>query len=156
MNSDIQINLANNSDKLQLLTFFQHYHQLQISSKRVDCFLHHNFTVVAKDKAKIIGLVQWSIKENPQSGVVELEEFYVLEAYRQQGIGTAILDFALKSIANYFKSHHLQLRRIYLFVSQNNLPARKLYEKAGFKNQASLDNLFADDQTELFYCLDVI
>ena len=151
--NNYSISLASISDKPELLTFFQHYQNQDLINKRVDCYFTHNFTVVAKDQNKIVGVLQWYQKEDPKSGVVEFEEVYVLEDYRGQGIATAILKFAIQSVKDYFKKIKITPRKIYLFVGQNNSPARHLYEKLGFKNIAPVGNLFSDPEPELFYCL---
>lgn len=152
---DITINLATQIDKFELIKFFQHYKNQDLIENRVSCYLSHNFTVVAKDQQKIVGVLQWYLKENPKAGVVEFEEIFVLEKYRRQGIGTKILIQAISSVQDHFKKLAIRPRKIYLFVSQNNTPARALYEKVGFVNISPVGTLFNDLETELFYCLNL-
>ncbi|MDD4893559.1 MAG: GNAT family N-acetyltransferase [Candidatus Rickettsiella isopodorum] len=150
---NIKITLAKKRDRKKLSEFFKHYRVSSLIKNRTDCFLTHNFTVVAKDKEKIVGVIQWSVKEDPKAGVAEFEELYVLEDYRELGIGSLLLEFAIQSVKKYFLKIRVKPRKIHLFVSESNMKARALYEKLGFKNVASVGTLFADKETELFYCL---
>ena len=45
----IKIALATEKDKKQLLTFFKQYKVKKVFNNRVECYLSHNFTIVAKD-----------------------------------------------------------------------------------------------------------
>lgn len=155
MNKNIKISEATRADEPELLTFFKHYNVDEITRGRVECYLSHNRTIVAKDGNKVVGVVQWYVKEDPKAGVVEFEEFYVLEDYRGQGIGTEIFRTAIESAKNYFNKIGIKLRKIYFFVSESNTNARKLYEKLGFANVTCVGNLFGDEEPELFYCLNV-
>lgn len=79
--TNIEVSLATEEDRQQLLEHFKHYLNQEIIEKRVDCYLYHNFTVVAKDKDRVVGVVQWYVKENPRDGIVEFEEVHILEQY---------------------------------------------------------------------------
>jgi len=152
---DIKITLATEKDKKQLLEYFKHYKVEEIIKKRIDSYLSHNFTVVAKDQDKIVGILQWYIKENPQAGVVEFEEVHVLDNYRGRGIGSSIVKFAIQSVRDYFKKIDINPRKIFLFVSKDHKAARALYEKYGFKFISDVDNLFSDNEIESFYSLNL-
>jgi len=99
---DIKVIRASNEDRTPLLKFFRHYKIKEIAQNRVDCYLSHNFTVIAKDKEKIVGILQWYVKEDPNAGVVEFEEVNVLEDYRGRGIGSLIVKSAIQSVKSYF------------------------------------------------------
>jgi len=152
---DIKITLATEKDKKQLLEYFKHYKVEEIIKKRIDSYLSHNFTVIAKDQDKIVGILQWYIKENPQAGVVEFEEVHVLDNYRGRGIGSSIVKFAIQSVRDYFKKIDINPRKIFLFVSKDHKAARALYEKYGFKFISDVDNLFSDNEIESFYSLNL-
>ena len=153
--SDIKITLATERDKEQLLEYFKHYKVEEIIENRIDSYLSHNFTVVAKDQDKIVGVLQWYIKENPQAGVVEFEEVHVLDNYRGRGIGSSIVKFAIQTVRDYFKKIDINPRKIFLFVSKDNKAAKTLYEKYGFKFISEVDDLFSDDEIESFYSLNL-
>jgi ribosomal protein S18 acetylase RimI-like enzyme len=149
----ISISEATLKDSDQLKQFFSHYKIKDYIEKRVSYYLNCNHIIVAKDNKKIIGTIQWLIKEDPSLGVVEIEEVNVLMAYQKLGIGSKMMGFTLDLIKKYFKENNLNLRKIYLFVSESNLAAQKFYEKFGFKMGTKIKNLFSDSENELFYIL---
>ncbi len=152
--NNIKITIATKKDKEQLLIWFKHYKINQFIEKRVDCFLEHNSTIVAKDRNKIIGVLQWYVKENPNEGVAEIEEVFVSEKYRGQGIASLLITFAIKTIWEYFIKFNFKPRKVFVFVGKENIPAIKVYEKYGFKFVCSVGNLFHDEE-ELFYTLNL-
>ena len=77
--AEIKYSMAKKKDKNQLLKWFSHYGSRGIVKRRVDCYLSHNFTVVAKDKEKIVGVLQWYPKEHPKDGIAEIEEVFISE-----------------------------------------------------------------------------
>ncbi len=147
------IQVADNNDKEELINYFNHYKNEKIIKNRVESYLKYNKMIIAKENNKIVGVLQWHIKENPQSGVVEFEEIFVNKELRGKGIGSKLVDFAIKDVKEYFISNNLKSRKIFLFTNKNNIPARKLYEKYGFKFIAELNELFSDNEKEAFYCL---
>ena len=149
----IKIALATEKDRNQLLIFFKHYKVKKVINNRVDCYLSHNFSIMAKDKNKIVGVLQWYIKENPQNGLVEFDEVFVFEGYRGKKIGSSMVEFAIQSVKNFFKKNKINPRRIYLFVSENNKVARALYEKYNFKYVSNIGYLFSDKEKDLMYIL---
>lgn len=153
--TDIKIALATKKDKKQLLGYFKHYKVKEILEHRVDCYLSHNFTVVAKYKDKIVGTLQWYVKEDPKMGIVEFEEIHVLENYREKGIGSLIINFAIQSVKKFFKKIGIKPRRIFLFINENNEVARGLYEKHGFQLISDVGYLFSDIEKELVYSLNL-
>lgn len=153
--NNIKISLATGKDKRDLIRWFKHYKIHSLIANRVDCYVSHNFTVLAKDKEKIIGVLQAYMKEDPKKGVAEFEEMHVLEQYRGKGVGSTLVEFAIDSVKKHFKKMNLKPRRIFLFVADENLAAKRLYEKYGFKFVAKVGNLFDDDRNELFYILDL-
>jgi len=58
-----------------------------------------------------------------------IDEFYIQESYRRQGIGTKSLQF-IESVCP-----ELKIQALHLEVEQENLAAQSLYRKSGFKNQ---------------------
>jgi ribosomal protein S18 acetylase RimI-like enzyme len=152
---NIKISTATKNDRKQLINWFKFYHSEELTRKRVGCYLVHNSTVIAKDKNKIVGVLQWHVKENAAHGLAEIEEVLVSENYRREGTGSLLVLFAIDAIRNYFIELNIKPRRIFLFVGRENAAARKLYEKYGFKLINSIGYLFFDDVEELFYSLDM-
>ena len=151
----ISISEADINDLDQLKKFFRHYKLNNLIKNRTENYIKYNHTTIAKDDEKIIGIIQWLIKEDPSLGVIEIEEVNVIMSYQKQGIGSKMMEFTINSIKKYFEDNKLYLRKIYLFVSESNLGARKFYEKFGFKKSAQINNLFSDYENELFYILDL-
>ena len=153
--TDIKICTARKRDRKQLIGWFSFYGNQKLIKNRVDCFLVHNSTVIAKDKNKIVGLLQWHVKENAAHGLAEIEEVLVLENYRGQGIGSSLVSFAIAAIRTYFIELNIKPRKIFLFVGSGNTAARKLYEKHGFSMISSIGYVFHDNVEELFYSLEL-
>ncbi|MBU1204411.1 MAG: GNAT family N-acetyltransferase [Nanoarchaeota archaeon] len=151
----IKIVQATTKDKNQLFGYFKHYKVKEIIENRIDCYLSHNFTVVAKENDKIVGTLQWHIKEDPKIGLVEFEEIHVLEKYRGKGIGSSLLKFAIQSVNDYFRKIKIKPRKIFLFVDKKNKSARDLYEKYGFKLISEVGDLFSDHEVEFLYSLNL-
>lgn len=151
----ISISNANQKDVEQLKFFFQHYKIESLIFNRTENYTKYNHTIVAKDGPKIVGTIQWLVKEDPNQGVVEIEEVNVIMSYQKQGIGSKMMDFCLNSIKEYFQKNNLKLRKIYLFVSESNLAAQKFYKKFSFKKAAKINSLFSNYENELFYVLDL-
>lgn len=152
---NIKITQASKKDGERLVRFFKHYRNKDLIQNRIDCYLSHNFSVIAKDDKKIAGILQWYVKENPNDGVVEFEEVYVLDNYREKGIGSLLIGFAIQSVKDYFRGLNIKPRKIFLFVDKENKKARELYKKHGFQLVSSVGGLFSNKKTELFYCLDL-
>ena len=136
--------LATKDDKIQLLEFFKHYSNPEILESRIDCFLTHNFTILAKDNDKIAGTLQWQIKEDPNCGVVEFEEFHVLEEYRSKGTGSLLLEYGIQSVKDTFAKLEIKPRKIFAFVGSQHDASRRVFEKCGFEKISELGNLLSD------------
>ncbi|MFX1388329.1 MAG: GNAT family N-acetyltransferase [Promethearchaeota archaeon] len=153
--SDIIIKTANHMDKEQLIELFKHYRDKKIIKNRVECYLSHNNTVIAKSGKKIIGIIQWLVKEDPNNGIVEFEELFVNEKYRNRGVGYNLVKYSIKMVKKFFDSAKIKGKSIYLFVNESNQIARKLYERLGFEYIANLGNIFSENESELVYYLDI-
>lgn len=153
--TNVEVALASERDRKQLLEFFKHYKVREIINNRVECYLSHNFSVIAKYTDTIVGLLQWHVKEDPRLGLIEFEEVFVVESYRRKGIGTLLVKYAVQSTRDYFQEIGIKPRKVFLFVGKSNAGARALYEKHGFRFISEVGNLFFDTETELFYCLNL-
>lgn len=63
-------------------------------------------------------------------GKTEIDDFFILPKYRNQGIGTRALEYYISKIKT----------PIFLCVYKKNLSAIKLYKKVGFEIKEDLDN----------------
>ena len=59
----------------------------------------------------------------PAEGKMELDDLYILPAYRGQGVGTAVLRDCLAATE----------KPVFLYVFTGNVRARALYERLGFR-----------------------
>lgn len=152
---NMEIKKATSNEKEQLIKSFKHYKFNNFIESKVECYLSHNNTIIAIVDNRLIGKVQWHIKEDPNLGVVEFEEIFVVKEFRGKGVGSALLKYSIQTVNDYFKDIGIKSRRIYLFVNENNKNAKRLYEKFEFKCISNLGKLFSDNENELFYTLDL-
>jgi len=149
------ISKATKKDRKELLNFFKHYKINDLAKKRVECYTNYASTIIAKEKDKIIGVLQWYVKEDPKAGVAEFEELFVKKEYRSRGIGLRLVEAGIKDVRSFFRKNNIKPRKIFLFISKSNIASRKLNKKLGFKFIAEVEDLFLDGESELFYCLDL-
>ena len=94
-----------------------------------------NSLFVAEEKDQLVGLLAASLKEKSlafkyyKTGYIA--ETIVLEAYRNQGIGQELVDFAI----NWFKASKVDY--VELQVAIQNPAAQKFWERQGFDPAAS-------------------
>ena len=150
---EIEVSIATKNDKTQLLAFFKHYSNPELLENRIDCFLTHNSTILAIDNDMIVGTLQWHIKEDPNCGVVEFEEFHVLDNYRNKGTGSSLIEFGIQSVKDTFNLYEIKPRKIFAFVGSQHDAARRVFEKAGFKQISEVGPLLSDREIDLIYCL---
>ncbi|MHA2009034.1 MAG: GNAT family N-acetyltransferase [Promethearchaeota archaeon] len=153
--NDITISEGTSLDKEKLTETWQHFKDKRAMQIRADCYLTHNNVILAKKGENIIGKMLWHVKDNPNEGVAEFDELYVYEDFRRQGIGSDLINSSIHAVRKYFKNIGIKPRRIFLYTGEDNLNARRLYEKHGFEYVANLGHLFTDNDNELFYLLDL-
>jgi len=144
--------LANLKDSPELIKFYSNYSNKNFLSKRIECYIKYNYVFVAKVDEKIVGVLQSYIKEDSGSGLAEFEEVFVLEEYRHRGIALGLIKHAVSKIKQEFLRLGSKPRKVYLFVSANNIAGISLYKKAGFKQITKVGPLFDDNKEELFFC----
>ena len=84
---------------------------------------------VAKEEGRIIGMVNllWSISTALGEKVAWLEDVVVLPEYRSQGVGAALIAYALKN------AKESGCKRITLLTDGNNEKAQAFYKRFGFQ-----------------------
>ena len=152
----MEIKKANSNHRELLIENYKDYNFRNFIGERIDCYLSHNNTIIAIENNKIIGQIQWHIKEDLNLGVAEFEEVFVVKDFRGMGVGSSLLKFSIQNVKDYFRDIGVKSRRIFLFVRENNKIARHLYEKFGFKFISNLGDVFSDNENEMFYVLDLI
>ena len=144
---NIQFKIASQDDKNLLMDFFKHYNNPIVQQNRTECYTSHNSTLIMIIDGNYGGCIQWYIKEDPNLGVVELEEFYMKEEYRNRGLGKKLFDAALKAIQDKVSPLH----SVYLFTNKENAIMEHICYKSGFQNVAEIPDLFEKNVTEILY-----
>ena len=101
-----------------------------VGEKDFNYFLNKQYIFVAIEDNKIVGFITGEIFKkkawyNVQLG--EINNIFVLEEYRQKGIGKKLV----KTMIDTFKQEGIT--NIDLYTFGNNIDAIKFYEKIGFK-----------------------
>jgi len=144
---DIKIRLANREDRDLLFHHFMHYNNRKHQRRRVDCFIEHNYSLLMFVDGQFTGIVQWYVKEDPRLGVVELEELFIQEVYRNKGMGTQLVEKALLEIKKLINPLH----SIFLFIDKNDEVTQRIFNKFGFKKVAEIPDLFKNNEIEILF-----
>ena len=112
-------------------------------TERQDC---RYFAVEAVDSGRHMGNV-WLWDINPVDRKAEVRVLFGDEASRGRGYGSEAIDM-LAGIA----FHTMGLRRLYAYVFAINAPAKRAFEKAGFRQEGVLrqDRRVADDSIDVY------
>lgn len=73
------------------------------------------------------GIVKGVIHQKDLGYEVELCEFYVEPFFKGKGVGRELIQFFIE------EARRKEMRRIFLWVIQDNLSARRFYERNGFQ-----------------------
>ncbi|MCZ2856191.1 MAG: GNAT family N-acetyltransferase [Candidatus Bathyarchaeota archaeon] len=129
------------------------YDGLETARKFVELYLGHYFWKLVEADGKIVGGLIWFPRENPELGWAEILDVWIDESYRRRRLGFRLIIEVIKNIESHFESFGHKAKCVILFTSENNISARRLYEKAGFK-KVGYGGYVADDGTrELLYSL---
>ncbi len=129
------------------------YHMVEEASWFVKCYFDYHHITVVKLKGEIVGTLFWRVSEEKHHGIVVIDDFWIGEKHRRKGIGEKLLRTVIEDAKKLFESSGYVLRRVLTTTGEDNIPARKLYEKVGFKKNAELKDLFGKGETELIYIL---
>ena len=72
------------------------------------------------------GIIKGILNRNFVDDTVEFSEFYIEPFFKRQGIGTELIQHAI------FEAKRDHKKKIFLWVIQDNVSARKFYEANGF------------------------
>lgn len=89
-----------------------------------------NFLYLAIDDEKMVGFVSFSTRNVVRYSrpIAELDELFVLERYRKQGVGRVLMEKAEKEAKSF------GCYRIFIESHYDHKPAHKLYESLGYIN----------------------
>jgi len=129
------------------------YCGLETAGKFVELCLDHYFWKLVEVDGKIVGGLIWFPRESPKLGWAEILDIWIDEHCRRRGLGFKLLTEVIKDIESHFLSYGHKAKCVILFTSEKNIPARRLYEKAGFKKIGYGGYIAEDGTKELLYSL---
>ncbi|WP_028399928.1 GNAT family N-acetyltransferase [Ectobacillus panaciterrae] len=92
----------------------------------------HTLMFVAEADGKIVGFANFPhVNEEKE---MELSAIYLLPAYQEQGIGTALLEAGLQAVQN--------AQKVYVNVESENQKGKRFYEARGFVQMHEFDDDF--------------
>lgn len=91
------------------------------------------------------GIVKGVINRKYHENAVEISEFYIELVFKRQGIGRKLLQYILE------EERKMQRDKIYLWVVEENLPARRFYEANGLKASGATCLIEDTDKTDICY-----
>ena len=122
---------------------------LELRKRNVD------LVIILKDDGiqpkETLVVVAYSVFVHSKPGnFVMLHKICVLEDFRRQGVATKILATQMEKYTSRGCS------KIQLWVDEQNMPARSLYESAGFKGLNRVENYYAPGRTGLQMALELL
>jgi len=132
----MQIRKSEASDYTQLMQLYNllvgedRYSQHDNDSFKKVLTSDNNYIFVAEEEGKLVGFATMSIRyivRYPRP-IAQLEELFVLELYRQHGIGRQFIE-EVEKIARVHDCY-----RIYIESGYKHKPAHTFYEKVGYTN----------------------
>ncbi len=81
--------------------------------------------------------------EEATAGLLILSEFIVKKPFRGKGLGGYFVNQLIQTLVS--QEMYTQETDIVLYVDETNVPAKKLYEKVGFKTIRMLENLILNE-----------
>jgi GNAT superfamily N-acetyltransferase len=138
MPKKINYHSANSSDLDTLLQLVQEFHEIEnlpfdesLDRLVLQDFLNHSELIriwLIQRQHEAIGYVALSFGYSLEfrGQCAEIDEFYIREAYRRQGIGTKTLKFLEDACLD------LGVKAIHLIVAEHNVKARSIYQKIGY------------------------
>ena len=131
------------------------YHNREEANWFVKSFFDYHHITLVKHQGDVIGALFWNVREEKHHGLTEVVDFWIHENFRRKGLGEKLLRSAIEDMKHLFAAHHFPLRKVLVTTGEDNVPARKLYEKVGFQKSAALPDLCAPGETELVYILTI-
>ena len=147
---------ANKSDFTVLFQLYERpYNKAETTERLVKLYLNHYFVKFIEFEGKIIGGAVWFPREDPKLGWAEILDIWIEKDFRRKGLGYNLIRNVLNDIKLYFRSVRHKVRCIILFTSENNVAARRLYEKVGFRRVGCGGYVSKKGERELLYALNL-
>lgn len=129
------------------------YHNREEASWFVKSFFDYHHIKVVKNEGKVIGGLFWNTVEERHHGLAQVADLWIDENFRRKGLGEKLLRTVIEDMKQFFATSNHVLRKVVVTTGDDNEPAKKLYEKVGFKEVAVLKDLFAKGENEVVYVL---
>lgn len=107
-------------------------------------------TLLATEDNVICGTATWEPRGGLDDGVVELIGLGVNANFRRQGIGTQLVQAMIDEATRFYSTRGYPLRVILVFMEHDNEIARKFYTTNKFKEVASIESLYPDDDASIW------
>ena len=88
-----------------------------------------------------IGFITYSVNID----TADIADLFVAEKFRKKGVGNALISAIIRD------AETRGVKKLFLEVRESNLPAKKLYEKAGFTFLSVRKKYYADGENALNY-----
>ena len=110
------------------------------------CFTE-DMVFVLQSANKVVGTIGYSSDRFEAANLYWLGWFYVHSAFKEQGHGKFLLNFALDEL------REIRCRKLYVTTGSDEfyLPARRLYERAGFFAESVLHDYYGHGVNQLIY-----
>ena len=122
---------------------------LELKKRSVDLVINLKDDGISPGETPMVAAYSVFVHSKPGNSVM-LHKICVLDDFRRQGIATKIL------VAQTQKYTNRGCSKIQLWVDEQNMPARSLYESAGFQEMNKVENYYAPGRTGLQMSLDLI
>jgi len=129
------------------------YHARGEASWYVKSFFDYHHIKVVKLDNVLAGWLFWRVESERHHGIVVIDELYIDERFRRKGLGERLLRKSIEDAKNFFEKDSFVLRKVLVTTAEDNEPAKRLYEKVGFKKCAVLADLYGKGENELVYIL---
>lgn len=121
----------------------------------INCYFdYHHVNIAAVDK-EIQGACLWRVEGEMYCGLGWIENLWVEERFRNLGLGEKLLNKSKEDMKIFYGKQGIKLRKITLTTQVERRSARRLYERVGFRNVASLGDMYDSGEETLFYVLDL-
>jgi len=153
---DAKIADATKSDAKKLIKIYSSphlYHTTEDASRYVNCFLDYHHIKVVKLNKTLAGWLFWRVESEKHHGIVVIDDFWIDEKFRRKSLGEKLLRTSIESAKSFFQKDSFVLKKVFVTTAEDNKPARRLYEKIGFKKSAVLEELYGKGENELAYIL---
>ena len=95
------------------------------------------------------GIVKGVIAVGVCEGKAEITDFYVEPFFKGEGIGKALIEYVISEMKL------LDVRKIFLWVLEENIAARKFYEANGFRPTGETGLIEGTDVVDMYYELNI-